>query len=68
MRFLDTLFNRSTNTTRRTINNRTLNKRTKTLALETLEQRIALDASGIRPQLEAVREVYIDDSLSLIHI
>ena len=73
MRFLDTLFNRSTNTTRRTINNRTinnrtinnrtLNKRTKTLALETLEQRIALDASGIRPQLEPVREVFIDNSL-----
>ena len=40
-----------------------MNTRTKTLALETLEQRIALDASGIRPQLEAVREVYIDDSL-----
>ena len=40
-----------------------MNKRTKTLSLESLEQRIALDASGIRPQLEAVREVYIDDSL-----
>ena len=63
MRFLDTLFNRSINTTRRTLNKRALNKRSKTLALETLEQRIALDASGIRSQLEAVREVYIDDSL-----
>ena len=40
-----------------------MNKRTKTLALETLEQRIALDASGIRPQLEPVREVFIDNSL-----
>ena len=58
MHFLKTLFNRSTNT-----NRRSLSKRTKTLSLESLEQRIALDASGIRPQLEAVREVYIDDSL-----
>ena len=58
MRFLKTLFNRSTNT-----NRRTLNKRTKLLSLESLEQRIALDASGVRPQLEAVREVYIDESL-----
>jgi len=58
MRFLKTLFNRSTNT-----NRRTLNKRTKLLSLESLEQRIALDASGVRSQLEPVREVYIDDSL-----
>ena len=58
MHFLKTLFNRSTNT-----NRRSLSKRTKTLSLESLEQRIALDASGVRPQLEAVREVYIDDSL-----
>ena len=63
MHFLDTLFNRSTNTSRLTLNKRTLNKRTKTLSLESLEQRIALDASGVRPQLEAVREVYIDESL-----
>ncbi|MDG1991139.1 MAG: pentapeptide repeat-containing protein, partial [Pirellulales bacterium] len=58
MHFLKTLFNRSTNT-----NRRSLSKRSKTLSLESLEQRIALDASGFRPQLEAVREVYIDDSL-----
>jgi hypothetical protein len=63
MHFLKTLFNRSTNTSRLTLNKRTLNKRTKTLSLESLEQRIALDASGVRPQLEAVREVYIDESL-----
>ena len=58
MHFLKTLFNRSTNT-----NRRSLSKRTKTLSLESLEQRIALDASGVRPELEPVREVYIDDSL-----
>ena len=58
MRFLKTLFNRSINT-----NRRSLNKRTKTLSLESLEQRIALDASGVRPQLEQVQEVYIDNSL-----
>ena len=58
MRFLKTLFNRSINT-----NRRSLNKRTKTLSLESLEQRIALDASGVRPQLEQVSEVYIDNSL-----
>ena len=60
---LDTLFNRSINTTRRTLNKRSLNKRTKTLSLETLEQRIALDASGVRSQLEPVREVHIDNTL-----
>ena len=58
MRFLNTLFNRSTNTNRRSVN-----QRSKTLSLESLEQRIALDASGIRPQLEPVCEVYIDKSL-----
>ena len=58
MRFLKTLFNRSINT-----NRRSLNKRTKALSLESLEQRIALDASGVRPQLEQVQEVYIDNSL-----
>ena len=58
MRFLKTLFNRSINT-----NRRSLNKRTKALSLESLEQRIALDASGVRPQLEPVREVHIDNSL-----
>ena len=58
MHFLKTLFSRSAHT-----NRRSLSKRTKTLSLESLEQRIALDASGIRPQLEAVREVYIDESL-----
>ena len=58
MRFLNTLFNRSTNT-----NRCSLNKRSKTPSLEPLEQRIALDASGIRPQLEPVCEVYIDKSL-----
>ena len=58
MHLLKILFKRSANT-----NRRSLNKRTKTLSLESLEQRIALDASGVRPQLEAVREVYIDDSL-----
>ena len=63
MYFLKTLFNRSTNTSRLTLNKRTLNKRTKLLSLESLEQRIALDASGVRSQLEPVREVYIDDSL-----
>ena len=63
MHFLDTLFNRSINSTRRTLNKRSLNKRTKTLSLETLEQRIALDASGVRSQLEPVREVHIDNSL-----
>ena len=40
MRFLNTLFNRSINT-----NRRSLNKRTKALSLESLEQRI-LDALG----------------------
>ena len=40
-----------------------MNKRSKTLSLESLEQRIALDASGVRPQLEPVREVHIDNSL-----
>ena len=40
-----------------------MSKRTKTLSLESLEQRIALDASGVRPQLEPVREVHIDNSL-----
>ena len=58
MHFLKNLFNRSTS-----INRRTLNKRSKTLLLESLEQRIALDASGIRPQLEPVRNVFIDNSL-----
>ena len=58
MRFLKTLFSRSAHT-----NRRSLNKRTKTLSLESLEQRIALDASGVRPQLEPVREVHIDNSL-----
>ena len=58
MHLLKILFKRSTNT-----NRRSLSKRSKTLSLESLEQRIALDASGVRPQLEAVREVYIDDSL-----
>ena len=58
MHFLKTLFNRSATT-----NHRTLNKRSKTLSLESLEQRIALDASGVRPQLEPVREVHIDNSL-----
>jgi len=58
MRFLKTLFNRSINT-----NRRSLSKRSKTLSLESLEQRIALDASGVRPQLEQVQEVYIDNSL-----
>ena len=56
MPFLKTLFSRSAHT-----NRRSLNKRSKTLSLESLEQRIALDASGVRPQLEAVREVYIDE-------
>ncbi len=59
MHLLKILFNRSTNT-----NRRSLSKRSKSLSLESLEQRIALDASGVRPQLEAVREVYIDDSLA----
>ena len=58
MRFLKTLFNRSTH-----ISRRSLSKRTKTLSLESLEQRIALDAAGVRPQLEPVREVHIDNSL-----
>ena len=58
MRFLKTLFSRSINT-----NCRSLSKRSKTLSLESLEQRIALDASGVRPQLEPVREVHIDNSL-----
>ena len=59
MRFLNTLFNRSTNTNRRSVN-----KRSKTLSLESLEQRIALDASSVRPQLEPVPEVYADGSLA----
>jgi len=63
MHLLKILFKRSTNTSHLTSSKRTLNKRTKTLSLESLEQRIALDASGVRPELEPVREVYIDDSL-----
>lgn len=59
MYFLKQLFNRSADTDRRT-----LNMRSKTLSLESLEQRIALDASGVRPQLEPVREVHIDNSLA----
>ena len=58
MHLLKILFKRSTNT-----NRRSLSKRSKTLSLESLEQRIALDASGVRPQLEPVRQVYIDESL-----
>ena len=53
MYFLKQLFNRSADTDRRT-----LNMRSKTLSLESLEQRIALDASGVRPQLEPVRSTY----------
>ena len=58
MHFLNNVFSRSPKTSRRT-----LNKRTKTLSLKSLEQRLALDAYGVRPKLEPVREVYIDDSL-----
>ena len=59
MHFLKTLFNRSANT-----NHRTLNKRPKTLSLESLEQRNALDASSVRPQLGSVPEFYADGSLA----
>jgi hypothetical protein len=59
MHFLKTLFNRSANT-----NHRTLNKRSKTLSLESLEQRNALDTSSVRPQLEPAHEVYADGSLA----
>ena len=59
MHFLKTLFNRSANT-----NHRRLNKRSKTLSLESLEQRNALDTSSVRPQLEPVPEVYADGSLA----
>ena len=50
MHFLKQFFSRSTNT-----NRRILNKRTKPLSLESLEQRIALDASG-SPTPDAVHE------------
>jgi hypothetical protein len=50
MHFLKQFFSRSTNT-----NRRILNKRTKPLSLESLEQRIALDASG-SPIPDAVHE------------
>ena len=58
MHFLKTLFNRSTDTNRIHVK-----RSSKPLSLESLEQRIALDASGIRAQLEPVREVHIDNSL-----
>ena len=59
MHLLKILFKRSTIT-----NRRSLSKRSKTLSLESLEQRIALDASSVRPQLEPVPEVYADGSLA----